>query len=482
MRRAILLLTMITAALLVASGVALAAAGSLDLSFGRGDGKVFTNPYDTEIKVNASAEDIIVQPNGKLVAAGTVEYSPSAFGLVRYNPDGTLDKSFSDDGRLVTRWRDQAGDTEIARAYAVAAQPDRKLIAGGEVGSDFGLVRYNPAGSIDKTFGGGDGRVTTNFGSDGSDPYDSDTLRALIVQPDGKIVAVGTSEDFDCSNETGACTRDGHFALARYNSDGTRDKSFGDAGNGKILTDVGPGMDMGSDVVLQSDGKLVVSGTYSKEDDSQEPGRAPAGLALVRYNTDGSLDLSFGGGDGKVTSDAAFSGENAALALRPDGRFVAAGMTPQTATDRTNVNFILAAFEPDGSPDAGFGGGDGVVKTSITGGADAALDLVVQADDKPVAAGYADPEPYNAGDFKKDFALVRYNPDGSLDDTFGGDGKVRTNMKRIDEANALALQPDGRLVAAGASYKPVDGGGDSCNPACNQVPLGTFAVARYESQ
>jgi uncharacterized delta-60 repeat protein len=184
-----------------AAGSAQAAkAGALDTSFGVG-GKVTTD--FSGIGETDRANALVVQPDGKLVAAGTAAVQPSFdFALARYNPDGTLDTSFGVGGKVTT---DFAGTGDTDEISALVLQLDGKLVAAGtavvQPSFDFGLARYNPDGTLDTSFGIG-GKVTTDFSGIG----ETDEANALVVQPDGKLVAAGTAvvqPSFD-------------FALARY--------------------------------------------------------------------------------------------------------------------------------------------------------------------------------------------------------------------------------------------------------------------------
>jgi uncharacterized delta-60 repeat protein len=189
-------------------------------------------------------------------------------------------------------------------------------------------------------------------------------------------------------------------------------------------------------VILQPDGKLIAGGhklnLLSGDDD----------FALARYNPDGRLDSHFGSG-GTVTTD--FGGDEtiAGLVLQPDGRIVAAGRI--TLTFLSQTNFALARYNSDGSLDASFGA-QGFVSTDFNGNADEAWAAVLQPDGKIVAAGSAD-----NGAVPKS-ALARYNPDGAIDPTFGSGGRVLTDFGDVSLISALALQPDGKLVAAGADF------------------------------
>lgn len=189
---------------------------------------------------------------------------------------GDLDQTFGTGGRVNTDFMNS-----FDFAFALAVQPDGKIIAAGESVSDFALARYNTDGSLDASFGAG-GKVTTDFS-------DTPTLiRDLALQPDGKIIAIG-----DVNNQTSTSF---DFALARYNSDGSLDTTFGKGG--KVTTDFGNNSaDIGIAVALQSDGKIVVTGLVSR---NGAPTTQHFGLA--RYNSDGSLDLSFANG-GKTSTE-----------------------------------------------------------------------------------------------------------------------------------------------------------------------------------
>jgi uncharacterized delta-60 repeat protein len=262
------------------------------------------------------------------------------------------------------------------------------------------------AGDLDRSFGTG-GKVTTDFAGD------QDTARALVVQGT-KLVAAGSG--------TAVPGGLGAFALARYNPDGTLDTTFGTGG--KVTTDFPGGGDANA-LAVQADGKLVAAGVTG------------ADFTLVRYNPDGTLDTSVGTG-GTVTTDFPGGGDANALAVQADGKLVAAGSTEFFAVD-----FAVARYNPDGSLDTSFGTG-GQVVTDVDG-TDRAYALALQGG-KLVAGGLS----FSAtAGTNGDFGLVRYNPDGTLDTSFGAGGKVTTDFVGFtDWAFALAVQ-GGKLVAAG---------------------------------
>jgi uncharacterized delta-60 repeat protein len=399
----------VLAVLLIPS--ALATPGTLDPSFGTG-GKVTTS-------IGGGYDDygyaLARQPDGKLVVAGTSGTAATAqdFGLARYNPNGTLDTSFNGTGKVTTAIG-PVGDY----ATALKLRSDGKLVAAGcsynGLNNDFAVARYNPNGSLDTSFNG-TGKITTAIGSG------NECVSALALQPDGKIVAVGRS--FNGSNED--------FALARYNPDGSLDSSFN--GTGKVTTAIGSDDDQAFGLALQPDGKLVAAGLSRNGSNTV--------FAFARYNPNGSLDTSFNG-TGKVTTAIGGYASVNALALQPDGKLLAAG----TGDNGSQFVFALARYNPNGSLDTSFNG-TGKVTTPIGSVQDDAIALARQSDGKLVAAGYS------TNGSQHDFALARYNPNGSLDTSFNGTGKVTTAIgSGQDEAYALALQPDGKLVAAGSSW------------------------------
>jgi uncharacterized delta-60 repeat protein len=317
---------------------------------------------------------------------------------------GVLDPTFGSGGTVTT----PIGSGSSA-AHALAAQPDGKILAGGEtsVGSEgeFALARYNPDGSLDTSFGTS-GKVTTAIGS----LYDR--IHAVALQADGKIVAAGGSEDppnYD-------------FAVARYNPNGSLDPSFGT--DGKVATPIAvSGGGEAYAIAVQTDGKIVVGGSSGDNKD----------FVIARYNPDGSLDASFGT-SGIVTTA---TGYVRALALLPDGKIVAAGGCC------AYPEFALARYNQDGSLDTSFGAGGTVTTSPIGQGVGYAL--AVQPDGKLDVAGEID------GFSSSSFALLRFNADGSLDASFGSGGWVMTPIGSSASGHALALQPDGELVLAGYS-------------------------------
>lgn len=319
--------------------------------------------------------------------------------------------------------------------------------------------RVTPAaGDLDLSFGMG-GKVHTEFLNGRLSDFSHDLLAHVALQADGKIVAAGGSE-FD-------------LALTRYHSDGSLDSTFG--ANGRVTTDFSSNpftnlsFESASSVVLQADGKILVAGNITGTNGTTD-------FLLVRYNPDGSLDDgslndstlgdSFGTA-GKVTTDFDGQANVLALSVQSDGRIVAAGAL---STEHTADKFALARYNPDGSLDVNFGGQGKVVSDFSTAGFlgfDRAQfsGAAFQADGKIVVAGSAQSDSTGT----VDFAMARYNADGSLDSGFGTNGKVATDFtSRIDFALTVGFQSDGKIVAVGES--------DS-----NDFTNGYFAVARYNT-
>jgi uncharacterized delta-60 repeat protein len=360
------------------------------------------------------ASAMVLQPDGKIVVAGTANFG--AFGLMRFNADGSLDTSFDGDGKVTTQLSSAGSE-----ATSLVALPDGKLLAGGisrasNGTGQFALVRYNANGSIDTSFGSG-GIVTTLVGPR------SASLFALAVRPDGRILAGGTA-----TNEQ----LNGDFALVSYNADGSLDTTFD--GDGKLTTEFFTGSDdVVNAIALMSDGKVVAGGSAFR------PGYD---CVLARYNSDGSLDTSFDG-DGKVVTDISPTGLNAvnALAVQPDGKIVAAG--PATNRNIGNNEAAVVRYNVDGSLDNSFAG-DGIATIGLPL---AEQDTVYSRTLHLLPGGRI----LYAGRASRTLAVFRINSDGSLDKSFDRDGRASAILKDFSQVSAsdLALDAQGRIVTAG---------------------------------
>ena len=423
------------AVLFVGAKTITAAPGDLDPTFGNGgkliDGVVRSHSGDV-------ANGVAVQADGKIVVAGFRS-------LARYNPDGSLDTTFGSGGYIAT-----------CNAADVAIQIDGKIVVGCTVGShssaDFAIVRYNPDGSLDTSFGMGGG-VTTSFSAG------RDELKSIAIQSDGKIVAAGSTDSIGADRWWNDL-----FAVARYNADGSLDTTF--EGDGKVTRLIGPyhgPSHLGNGVAIQFDGKIIVVGSVYLGGANGHPVNG-YGRVLIRYNVNGSLDTSFSS-DGIATTPCAVldcGDRTSSIAIQADGKIVTAGV---------RGGFNLARYNTDGSLDSTFGGGGSVV-TSIgtTSSFAGAHSVVIRSDGKIVAAGKSYVS--TTGLVDTDLAVVRYNSNGSLDTTFDGDGIVTTPVNQGgSQINAVALQPDGRIVGVGYTSPSFQGGSSSEND--------DFIVARY---
>jgi uncharacterized delta-60 repeat protein len=387
--------------------------GSLDITFGSNG--IVTTPVGSSVDI---AYSIAIQSDGKIIAAGySLNIGNNDFAVVRYNSNGFLDNTFGINGIITTSvYVGSSGD--IARSVAI--QSDGKIVAAGYAGGqsvyDFALVRYNSNGSLDNTFET-DGIVTTPVGISESN------VNSVAIQSDGKIVAAGYSLDL--------ADYFGDFAVARYNADGTLDNTFGQ--NGTITTPIGLLNEIANSVAIQSDGKIIAAG-YSHNLSNYD-------FALVRYNTNGALDNTFGT-NGIVTTPVGASNDFAySIAIQSDGKIVAAGYS----SNGSDYDFALVRYNSNGALDNTFGT-NGIVITPVGTSDDRALSIAIQNDGKITATGYSD----NGIDY--DFALVRYNSNGALDNTFGTNGIVITPVGALnDYALSVAIQSDGKIAAAGYS-------------------------------
>jgi uncharacterized delta-60 repeat protein len=375
-----------------------AAPGNLDTTFAgfTDDGTVFETGIQT-------ANSVALQPDGKTVVVGSTETS-NQLAVFRYLPNGQLDSSFDGDGKAIF--------PDMFVATDVALQSDGRIVVGGRGNAaGFHLARLTPGGALDTSFNG--------------DGWFKDTdirlgyLYAILVQRDSKIVACGNGD----SSSGG-----GDFAVTRYNANGSRDSSFGN-GLGMVFIGFGAG-DTCNDMVQQADGKLVLAGIkwagFAMFDDSD--------FAVARLNPDGTRDNSFDG-DGRLTTG--FGGDEGAdaVALQPDGKIVVLG----TRAGLPSYPSYMARYLPNGKLDTTF---DGDGKRTIP--VDSLYDLALQPDGKLLAQGYhKSPD----GDYK--FALHRLLPSGAHDLSFGENGIRFLDFGGQDVGNALALLPDGRILAAG---------------------------------
>ncbi len=396
--------------------------GTPDPEFGNNG--IVTTGFETYSDV---ASSMVIQPDGKIVIAGSCYIDTGLgydFSLLRYNTNGSLDNGFGTGGKLLT---DINGISESATAVCI--QPDGKIITAGYVynagfQNDFTIVRYNPDGSLDNTFDS-DGKLFVDFN------LTSDFAEDVVVQSDNKIIVAGIIW-ISSSNQI--------IGLIRLNSDGTLDNNFGTGG--RVTMGIGPDYSWAKAIAVQTDGKIVVTGLVGSSTNYD--------IVLVRFNSDGSIDNSFGSG-GIVITDINVSSEVAnSLVIQPDGKIIVAGKTSDPGF--TYSDFAVIRYTPEGGMDNTFGSG-GIVTTDISSGYASAESLVLQNDGKIVVAGSTD---YDEA-LNSDFALVRYLPNGALDAGFGSGGIVNTDIAgRNDFTSSVAFEPDGMIVVAGFTSNATD--------------------------
>jgi len=355
---------------------------SLDTSFS-GDGKVTTS-FSAGNDIGSS---IAVQSDDKIVVVGTSDNDSgsSQFAVARFNVDGSLDTSFNGDGMVTARFTAGAGDDV---GSGIAVQSDDKIVVvgtsdDGSGTSEFAVARFNVDGSLDTSFNG-DGMVTTRFTAGVGDDVGS----GIAVQSDGKIVVVGTSDDRSGTSE---------FAMARFNVDGSLDTSFN--GDGMVTASFLAGNNVGSGIVVQSDGKIVVVGT---SDDL-----STTWVVVAGFNIDGSPDNSFGTDGSVISKTSSLTGRDmvSGIALQSDDKIVVVG----SADDLSGVlEFVVRRFNADGSFTTN-GIISGLATTSFSAGDDVGSGIAVQSDDKIVAVGTSDD-----GSGTSDFAVARYLQDLSF--------------------------------------------------------------------
>jgi len=409
--------------------------GALDPTFGTGGLVTTTVGSDSRAYAVATYPNLGTANDGKIVAVGdayttTGKTNSLDMAVARYNLDGTLDRTFGGSGEVL------AG---LGRALAVQVQPDGKVVAAGYAygasWESFEVVRFNPDGTLDASFGS-NGKVITGF-SRGS----SDIGEAMVLQADGKIVVAGQTKPTKTSYED--------LALLRYNANGTLDTSFGLGGKASMRfaspirgsidpRSVNLALDPNTSPLDPNSGKLVVVAQL----------QSPVGAVAARFNTNGTLDTTFG------TNHAGYVNLGnptfPSVAVQSDDRIVVAGTVNNLQTGNDDVG--LDRLNPDGTLDASFGTG-GVAVTS-TPSYEYAMALRIQPDGMIVVGGSQTSD----GTLGNNALMAaRYNANGSLDASFGVNGFATaapgtSSSGYAAKAQGLALEPDGRIIVAGGSY------------------------------
>lgn len=410
--------------------------GALDPTFGsggigNGDG----------IKTGGGGKALALGPDGKIAVLGSYLASNKANDtgilVARFNPNGSLDKTFNRSGYVAINPSPSQDD-----AWAIAVQPDGKVLAAGAVfkdtttaAKDFWLARYNVDGSLDSSFGSG-GIVSTDFSEFETHPnqsISSDSARSVQLLPDGKILVAGSM--------------DIGFALARYNPNGSLDATFGTGGKLSVPTQYS--VDGGKIRLALFQGKMILGASYNQPGDGQ--------VILGRLNADGSLDSTFGG-TGLVTfglgQDPAQQIRNseyfAGLTVQPNGAVAVAGyrVVTQSPTGQISSTLFLARYTEQGTLDPAFGSG-GVVTTSVNNNrsGEVAKGLVLQPDGKFLVSGTTT-RTTAAGTGDQDYLLVRYQGDSALQ-ALGSPAAAGAQALTEEQVQPLLAEAIRRWSAAG---------------------------------
>ena len=408
-----------------------AAAGDVDLTYGF-FGRVV-------LQANFGGSFNALQADDKIVSSGRgVGVGLSDISVARLTPEGVLDPAFGDGGHATVNFGFTGGFDSIDTAFGVAVQPDGRIVAAGITNAlnmfkwDFAFARFDADGSLDPTFGNA-GRAVFGFGHVGSD----DQLRAVVVQPDGRILSGGYSDLGTFA------VRD--FVVGRLTPDGLPDPTFGVDGRVSLDFNGASSLDEGVALALQPDGRIILAGT-------SRPLGGTFNFALARFEPDGALDAGFGAG-GKALIDPAGVGVGASLtdvALAPGGKIVVVGFILLPGVPSTSRDFLVLRLEPDGSLDTSFGaGGRVILDLSGAGSDDRAFSAAVQEDGKILVGGET-----RSPSTVQSFVLVRLDPDGVLDGSFGSGGMVQTRVGPVTASEGIRkvlLQSDRKIVASGFS-------------------------------
>ncbi len=394
--------------------VALALPGDLDTTFGVSGGYLISDFAGAQIDERHG--DSAIQADGKIVVVGKRFQGVTGFDeylVARFNPDGTLDNTFSGDGFFTL-----FDNSQFESANAVAIQPDGKIVVvGGEGGTatEAFVFRLNTDGTLDTTFSGDGIQVIVNSGNG----------LAVVIQPSDSKIVIGTSSignNLPTVNQT---------VIIRLNTDGSLDSTFD--GDGRAF--VNPRIYLPNGLALQTDEKIILAGQHSPS--------TVHDVAVVRLSTNGALDNSFDG-DGVVrTTIPTGSGEARCVTVQSDGKIVIGGGAELTI----GYDPLLIRYSSDGTLDAGFDG-DGIKNIQLVANNESYYinDIVQQTDGKIV--GISDRSGTFSFSIPDDFFLVRVDTDGSIDNSFDANGVVKSPW--CENGTDLSLQTDGKIVALGS--------------------------------
>lgn len=413
MKRTIKLNLFFFTLLIVCPILAFSQAGKLDSTFGVNG--IVTTDFGTLMDMVTT---MVRQSDGKIILGGSSnrKIGERAFALARYNANGSPDNTFDSDGKLTLL----IGTDDAANSMTL--QTDGKIVlAGGSFNgtyADVAVLRFKTNGTLDSSFNKV-GYITTAIGTR------TEYARAVAIQTDGKIVTGGAYND----------NTEFNFLLTRYNSNGKLDSSF--SSDGIVTLNIGSGNDIINSLVLQPDGKILVTGTLSF-------GGGASDFVVARFNIDGTLDDSFGS-IGKTITSINPIGEDypTTILLQSDGKIIVVGNTDSS----TEQHIAMVRYNKDGSLDPTFSS-DGKVTTDINSGYSSGNAATLQPDGKIVVTGSA----YNGTN--TDLILARYNSDGNQDNKFGKGGiQIYSFTDYNDIGSAVIIQPDSKIIVGGSSTK-----------------------------
>jgi uncharacterized delta-60 repeat protein len=388
------------------------AAGTLDTTFGTNGKVLISNTINNTIQAN----DVAVQSDGKIIVVGYVinANANADYSVIRLNPDGTLDTTFGVGGKLSLNILNY----DLAEKVIIAN--DGKIYVGGTSGSNsiysgvnFTVVRLNSDGSYDTSYGS-NGKAVVNF----SGNYNF--FRNMTLQNDGKLLVCG-------KNTVDVTGNYSDFAIARFSADGTLDFDF--SNDGKVTLNI-KSEDSANAIIVQPSGNIIVAGTGSGE------------ACFARYFSDGTLDTSFGTA-GKINIAIGGLSTNINDAkMQSDGKIVVSGYSYSNANG--GYNSLIARFEANGTLDTTYGTNGYTIKDVDSNSEDQNIALLLQPDGKAISCGRVN----TGGTYY--FSILRYTTSGILDTTFSNDGILLTSFGTSwSFGTGLALQPDGKLVVSG---------------------------------
>jgi uncharacterized delta-60 repeat protein len=385
----------------------LMSAGQLDTSFATG-GK-----FASQI-LPFSPKAVTMQKDGKMLAAGSYA---SNFAVARINVNGTIDTAFGPRGDGIAQANFGSGDDT---AYDLVVQPNGKIVLVGETGDHkMGVARFNTDGMLDNGFNRGLKEIDFHtFEGSGAAAF------AVALQSDGKILVAGREDDSGLIGD-----RNDDFAVARLNTNGGLDGSFGD--DGKVHFGMGGSRDVVNTMYVQHDGKIILGG------DANTGQRRRFGVARLKAN--GDLDKTFD----KNGSNLADFGTDTDATMTS---IIPGPLDSVVAVGAVNNDFGIARFNNTGALEPLFGNGTGMVRTDVSnGGFDMARTAIITPDNQLLVGGLSN----------GNFGIARYDIGGTLDTSFGTNGTVNTGFGSTESVYQLSTTPDGKVVALGGSMNNV---------------------------